>query len=108
MLHSVVIERRKFGPLGWCIPYEFNYSDLEASLLFIEKYLTNLQSIPQQGNSLPIEMRVIRYMVCEVQYGGRITDDLDRELFNVYGEDYLKDLIFAQEYVFCEVPSDGS
>lgn len=47
MLHSVVIERRKFGPLGWCIPYEYNYSDLEASLLFIEKYLTNLQSIPQ-------------------------------------------------------------
>lgn len=43
-MHSVVIERKKFGPLGWCIPYEFNYSDLEASLAFIEKYLTNLMS----------------------------------------------------------------
>lgn len=41
LMHSIVIERRKFGPLGWCIPYEFNYSDLEASLMFIEKYLTN-------------------------------------------------------------------
>jgi dynein heavy chain len=45
-LHSVVIERRKFGPLGWCVPYEYNYSDLEASLSFIEKYLTNLMSVP--------------------------------------------------------------
>lgn len=41
-LHSVVQERRKFGPLGWCVPYEFNNSDLEASLAYVEKYLSNL------------------------------------------------------------------
>jgi dynein heavy chain, axonemal len=85
-LHSVVVERRKFGPLGWCIPYEFNYSDLEASLLFVEKYLTSLSNVPGLNQSnLPINDVVIRYMVCEVQYGGRITDDLDTELFIDYG-----------------------
>lgn len=26
----------------------------------------------------------MQYMVAEAQYGGRITDDLDRELFNTY------------------------
>jgi len=41
-MHSIVIERKKFGPIGWCVPYEFNNSDLEASLMFIEKYLNSL------------------------------------------------------------------
>jgi len=40
--HSIVQERRKFGPLGWCVPYEYNNSDLMASLSFVEKYLKKL------------------------------------------------------------------
>lgn len=53
-------------------------------------------------------MNVIRYMICEVQYGGRITDDLDRELFITYGETYLKDGIFGNDYFFYDILVDGS
>ena len=52
-------------------------------------------------------MPVVRYMICEVQYGGRITDDLDRELFKEYGEDYLKDGIFSNEHVFTEIQNEA-
>jgi len=33
----------------------------------------------------------IRYMVCEVQYGGRVTDDFDRRLLSTIGERYFKE-----------------
>lgn len=49
-LHSLVQERRKFGPLGWCVPYEYNFSDLEASLIFVEKYINQLQNISGSSN----------------------------------------------------------
>eukprot|EP00996_Jenningsia_fusiforme_P000847 NODE_176_length_2898_cov_43.424008_g160_i0.p2 GENE.NODE_176_length_2898_cov_43.424008_g160_i0~~NODE_176_length_2898_cov_43.424008_g160_i0.p2 ORF type:complete len:117 (-),score=1.95 NODE_176_length_2898_cov_43.424008_g160_i0:1233-1583(-) len=69
-MHSVVQERRKFGPLGWCIPYEFNNSDLEASLLFLEKHINATVAVGQA-----LSWTTIKYMIGEVQYGGRITDD---------------------------------
>lgn len=83
-LHSIVQERRKFGPIGWCVPYEFNNSDMEASLLFLEKHLATTVMVGQ-----PLSWTTIQYMIAEVQYGGRITDDLDRELFNTYAFRWL-------------------
>lgn len=44
-MHSIVIERRKYGPLGFCIPYEFNNADLEASLLYIDKHMNQCANL---------------------------------------------------------------
>ena len=91
-MHSIVYERRKFGPLGFCIPYEFNASDLEASLIFCENHMTNAFN-----HNLIISWRAIKYIVVEVQYGGRITDDEDREMFKTYGEFWLNERVFSEK-----------
>jgi dynein heavy chain len=39
-------------------------------------------------------------MVTEVQYGGRITDGLDRELFNDYGNRWINENCLTQNYCF--------
>lgn len=94
-MHSVVQERRKFGPLGFCIPYEFNFSDLQASLTFLEQHMTQCGTL-----NTPYSWKAMQYMVCDVQYGGRITDGLDRELFQTYGALWIQEAIFNPGYCF--------
>ncbi|CAM9799127.1 unnamed protein product [Ectocarpus fasciculatus] len=89
-LHSVVQERRKFGSLGWCIPYEYNNGDLNACILFLEKHLYN-------GS---ISWPTFQYMVCEAQYGGKITDNLDRRLMKTYTQRYLNPETVTDGFTF--------
>ncbi|KAJ1555489.1 Dynein heavy chain 8, axonemal, partial [Nowakowskiella sp. JEL0078] len=93
-LHSIVQERRKFGPLGWNIPYEFNQSDLAASVQFVQNHVDELA--PKANISWP----TARYMFCEVHYGGRVTDDFDRRLINTYGRVWFGDHMFLDTFVF--------
>jgi hypothetical protein len=61
-LHAVVQERRRFGKLGWNVPYDFNESDFRVCMALLSTYL---QKQIENGDDV-IPWNTLRYLVGEV------------------------------------------
>lgn len=66
--HAILMERRKFGPLGFNIRYEFNDSDLETSRTVLKMLINEQEVIPWDA---------LNYVTGNINYGGRVTDGKD-------------------------------
>jgi dynein heavy chain len=69
--HAIVQDRRKFGAIGWNIPYAFTFEDFDVCRRQL-KIFTDLY------DTIPYEVLVI--LGADVNYGGRVTDDKDVRL----------------------------
>ncbi|XXQ31513.1 AAA+ ATPase domain-containing protein [Plasmodiophora brassicae] len=86
--HAVLLERRKFGSLGWNIPYGFNDSDFAVCESILRLYLDEYEETPWEA---------LKYLIAEANYGGRVTDDRDRRLLIVYVDQFFSEALLAKK-----------
>jgi dynein heavy chain len=87
-LHATVIERRKFGPLGWNVKYVFSGPDLSICMDQLKIFLDDMK----EGEHIPFS--ALAYLAGECNYGGRCTDDKDRRcLVNIISEFYHEQIL---------------
>ena len=98
--HCVVQERRKFGSIGWSIPYEFNQSDLTACALFLQNHMSAMESQAPKGGQVPLQWKTVNFMISNVQYGGKITDDLDGTMMDTYCAAYFQQSVMDPSFTF--------
>lgn len=75
--HAIILERKKFGSLGWNISYAFTDSDRDCAMLLLHMYCLSAKQIPWNA---------LQYIIGDINYGGRVTDSWDqRTLKTVLG-----------------------
>lgn len=94
MFHAVILERRKFGPLGWNILYEFNESDRECGLKTLEVFI-------KRTEDEPIPWDAILYINGEITWGGRVTDYWDQRCLRTILKIFSSDVIIDPNYKYC-------
>nr|XP_012230662.1 PREDICTED: dynein heavy chain 1, axonemal-like [Linepithema humile] len=105
MFHSILLERRKFGSLGFNISYEFTNEDLAICVLQLYIFLMEYDTSPY---------KILTYTTGHINYGGRITDDWDRRCVLTLLEDYynpdvaLPDYQFDQQGIYYQLPTTAS
>jgi len=99
-LHAVVLERRKYGKIGWNVPYDFNESDFLISRALLSLYLT--KAYEDEDEFLP--WGSLKYLVGDAMYGGRVSDDMDRRVLVTYLQEYMGDFLFddCQKFYFSQ------
>ena len=60
------------------------------------KFFLEVDLLLAQG----VSWSTVRYMIGEVQYGGRVTDDYDKILLNTYAKVWFGEPMFAENFQF--------
>ena len=95
--HSVLMERKQFGPMGYNMKYPFSIGDLRDSATCLQNYMDN-----SGGGKIP--WQDLKYIFGEIMYGGHIVNDFDRLVANEYLNFYMKDELLdeTEMYPFAE------
>jgi len=88
--HAVVLDRRQFGPLGFAIPYQFTENDLNVCVTQLRDFLDLYDELP---------LRTLHFLTYDINYGGRVTDDVDRRTLSTILDDFMTAEVLSNDYV---------
>ena len=89
--HALILERRKFGAIGWNIPYEWMNSDLKTGIMQVRMYLEDQPGVPYE---------TLNAVVGDITYGGRATDAWDKRTNLSILRKYFTEEVMDDSYKF--------
>ena len=91
--NGIILERRKYGAVGWNIAYQWMNSDLKAAMTQVRMYVEEQDHVPWE---------TLNVIVSAVTYGGRVTDAKDKRTIASILVSYFQEKLLDETYTFTE------
>merc|ERR1712166_170455 len=91
--HAIVQDRRKFGGIGWNIPYAFTNEDYGVCKKQLKVFLNDFDEVP---------FKVLNFLVADINYGGRVTDYIDGRLISCIINRYFVPEVLNDDFYFSD------
>ena len=85
-IHSVIMERLQYTPIGWSKTYEFSMADLQCNIEIVNAYLSKALNNESDSEDYFIALRSI---ICENIYGGKIDNIYDIKILKSLVDQYI-------------------
>ncbi|KAL8455832.1 hypothetical protein Emag_000406 [Eimeria magna] len=101
-LHAVILERRRYTPVGWCKQYEFSVADQKCALSIVDSWLS---AAAQRGDAVSdhvaperLPWTAIRALITQVCYGGRLDNAVDERVLWSFVEHLFRPEAFESDF----------
>jgi dynein heavy chain len=74
------------------ISYQFTENDLNVCV-------TQLRDFLDMYDEVPVALRTLHFLFYDINYGGRVTDDIDRRTIRTILDDFMNEQVLSDEYV---------
>ncbi|CDJ57328.1 hypothetical protein EMWEY_00007760 [Eimeria maxima] len=109
-LHAIILERRRYAPVGWCKLYEFSEADQKCALSIVDSWLA---AVAQRGDTVSdhvaperIPWPAIRTLIAQVCYGGRLDNAVDERVLRSFVDYLFRPEAFESDFCL-NMPSVG-
>jgi len=104
-LNAIVIERRRYAPLGWTKPYEFSSADQKCAMDAIDLWVDKVGKGRTHIKPESIPWKALRTLLAQSIYGGRIDNRFDDGLLNSFVNEIFVPASFDRNFAL--VPGSG-
>jgi len=104
-LHAVMLERRRYAPIGWTKSYEWSDADLKGASDTLDAWLDEAakgrESIPP--NMIPFN--AVKHLFSQAIYGSKLDNEFDQQLLDTILNKLFSEQAFESNFVLAKTVS---